>query len=1091
MTADESRQSEEHPSEASTAGLREGALDGNAYFSQEQPREFIGPYRLLSILGEGGFGIVWLAERREPHVQRVALKIIKPGMDSKAVIARFEQERQALAVMDHPNVAKVYDAGTTPQGRPYFVMELVQGEPITEYCDRHNLTIRRRLELFIAVCEAVQHAHHKGVIHRDIKPSNVLVTIKDETAIPKVIDFGVAKAISHTLTDKTVFTETGQLIGTPEYMSPEQAEMGALDIDTRTDVYSLGVLLYELLTGVLPFDPSSLREGGYDAIRKVLREQDPPRPSTRLSTADVRAACEIATHRQSQRDQMVRELRRELDWIPLKAMRKDRAHRYATPTELVEDIRNYLTGRPLQAGPQSASYHFRKFLRRNRGPVVAAALCIFLAFLAVVGTMFGLVRAKQGRLVAEENQARAEAVVALLQDVLGASSPEARRPADFTLREFLKEFDVTLANQLNRHPTVELTLRKTVGNAYLLLGDTHSAEPHLQSALQLARSQFGPSDHETILCQLSWAWLLHDLGRYDDAEAELLQGLETLRAAPEEYVATEVRLTGAIADMNRHQRRFDEALKRCDEAIALAQGKLGTGHIATLEARQTAAWVYRDRGQLDEAETILLEVLNLSKRFLGEDDRLTIRLLRDLGGVYLTASRLDEATKMYEAALAAQSEVYGRGDPQTLADFSTVFWIRARAARTEGDWDAALRNYEQRIDVMKQMELRLPDDPYWPSVRAWCELQVAAVCGNQDDAQGRARYLQVAQQTIERALVASPHDAHANYIALDIYLDLSDWELEQQKNDKAVAYHNMALKCAEKAAVSYDVNGPRLLSALIERLVNSERPEFRNIALAEMYVSLIENWMGQRPYDAELCDSLQHIYWTLANAKRREKSYAQAIEIFQRRNAVVKRLQQLQPSEPSWGGVLGWDFTQMALLSRLLGRNSEQVDYVSEAIKVMERSLAEFDTLRNRYLLMNSLTTRFSFSQIELNSRRESRNRAVAIGLDVLDAEYSQGALYLNDLAWHLLTAEPEELQDAATALIFAEEACRRSPRRWTYLDTLALAQFKNGNTEAAYQTQSVALDLAPSDEPNRAMMNQALQRYEQALDSISEDGPQ
>jgi non-specific serine/threonine protein kinase/serine/threonine-protein kinase len=359
--------------------------------------DWIGPYKLLEIIGEGGFGTVWLAERREPMVQRVALKIIKPGMDSKAVIARFEQERQALAVMDHPNVAKVFDGGVTQTGRPYFVMEHVQGEPITAFCDRHKYPIRARLELFIPVCEAVQHAHHKGIIHRDIKPSNVLVMLKDGHAIPKVIDFGVAKAMSHTLTDKTIFTERGQLIGTPEYMSPEQAEMGRTDIDTRTDVYSLGVVLYELLSGSLPFDSGSLRSAGYAEIQRLIREIDPPRPSARLSTAAGPLAASIARARQSDRERIASELRTDLEWIPLKAMRKDRSERYRGAADISDDISRYLVGLPIEAAPPSVTYVARKLVRRHRKATAVGLLVGLLITGGVIGIAWQAHRAAKAR----------------------------------------------------------------------------------------------------------------------------------------------------------------------------------------------------------------------------------------------------------------------------------------------------------------------------------------------------------------------------------------------------------------------------------------------------------------------------------------------------------------------------------------------------------------------------------------------------------------------------------------------------------------------------------------------------------------------
>jgi len=363
----------------------------------------IGRYKLLNVLGEGGMGIVYLAEQQQPIKRRVALKVIKPGMDSKRVVARFEAERQALALLDHPNIAHVHDAGTTEAGRPYFVMEYVKGLPITEYCDSHKLTIDDRLNLFRQVCLAVHHAHQKGIIHRDIKPSNILVSTQDDQAVPKIIDFGVAKALSMPLTDRTLATEDSQLLGTPEYMSPEQADMGSEDIDTRSDIYSLGVLLYVLLTGVLPFDSDALREGGIEHIRKIIRETDPKTPSTRLTKLGEEGKM-VAEKRRTEVAVLAKCLHRELEWIPLKAMRKERAERYRSASELADDIENYLKGEPLIAGPLTTRYRLQKFVRRNKGifagaVMVAAALLIGLAISVV-----SLVREQHARRQAQANE---------------------------------------------------------------------------------------------------------------------------------------------------------------------------------------------------------------------------------------------------------------------------------------------------------------------------------------------------------------------------------------------------------------------------------------------------------------------------------------------------------------------------------------------------------------------------------------------------------------------------------------------------------------------------------------------------------------
>ncbi|MFB0554871.1 MAG: serine/threonine protein kinase, partial [Phycisphaerae bacterium] len=360
----------------------------------EQPGGQIGRYKLLNVLGEGGMGIVYLAEQKQPIRRQVALKVIKPGMDSKRVIGRFEAERQALALLDHPNIAHVYDAGTTEAGRPYFVMEYVKGLSITEHCDRHKLTIEDRLNLFWQVCLAVHHAHQKGIIHRDIKPSNILVSLQDDQVIPKIIDFGVAKALAQPLTEQTLVTEQGQLFGTPEYMSPEQADMANEDIDTRSDIYSLGVLLYVLLTGVLPFDSATFREGGIEHIRQVIRETDPKTPSTRLTRLGDEAK-KVAEKRRTEVAALAKCLHRELEWIPLKAMRKERAERYRSASELADDIENYLIGAPLIAGPISTAYRLKKFARRNRTFVTGVAAVVAVLIAGVIGSTFFAIRAER------------------------------------------------------------------------------------------------------------------------------------------------------------------------------------------------------------------------------------------------------------------------------------------------------------------------------------------------------------------------------------------------------------------------------------------------------------------------------------------------------------------------------------------------------------------------------------------------------------------------------------------------------------------------------------------------------------------------
>ena len=382
----------------------------------------IGPYLLREQIGEGGFGQVFVADQMEPVKRKVALKVIKPGMDTREVINRFEAERQALALMDHPNIARVLDAGATDSGRPYFVMELVRGVPITEYCDKNQLAPRERLDLFVTVCQAIQHAHLKGVIHRDIKPSNVLVTSHDGKPVAKVIDFGVAKAIHQQLTERTIYTNFAQMIGTPLYMSPEQAEMSGLDIDTRSDIYGLGVLLYELLTGTTPLEKKRLAKAAYDEIRRLIREEEPPKPSTRLSSTDLIAS--IAAQRDTEPAKLSKLMRGDLDWITMKALEKDRTRRYETANGLARDIQRYLSDEPVEACPPSATYRLRKFAKKNRVALTTASTITALLVAGIAVSTWQAVRATKA-----EGEARRAESEALLAQQAEAERAEGERMA--------------------------------------------------------------------------------------------------------------------------------------------------------------------------------------------------------------------------------------------------------------------------------------------------------------------------------------------------------------------------------------------------------------------------------------------------------------------------------------------------------------------------------------------------------------------------------------------------------------------------------------------------------------------------------------
>jgi hypothetical protein len=443
---------------------------------------------LLQKIGEGGGGVVFMAEQEEPVRRRVALKIIKLGMDTRSVIARFEAERQALAMMDHPNIARVIDAGATETGRPYFVMELVRGVKVTEYCDRNNLDTRQRLDLFIQICHAIQHAHQKGIIHRDVKPSNILVTLHDGVPVPKVIDFGIAKAIEFRLTDKTLFTAYEQIIGTPAYMSPEQAEMSGLDVDTRSDIYSLGVLLYELLTSRTPFDPKKLLQHGLDGMRRTLREQEPQRPSTMVTTLQHTELTATAEHRHAEPPKLISLLRGDLDWIVMKALEKDRRRRYETANGLAMDIKRFLSSEPVIARPPTRLYRLQKLVRRNKvvfaaGMAVAAALLIGMS---VSTRLFFLEKAARQRAVAAEQQAEQERATEAQLRRLAETREKITQATILINEENLDEADQVMSAVSITQPTVEgAAVFRTLGEYHALRNQWKEAAARFNILLQI------------------------------------------------------------------------------------------------------------------------------------------------------------------------------------------------------------------------------------------------------------------------------------------------------------------------------------------------------------------------------------------------------------------------------------------------------------------------------------------------------------------------------------------------------------------------------------------------------------------------------
>jgi serine/threonine protein kinase/tetratricopeptide (TPR) repeat protein len=706
--------------------LEQPALDPAALLSATPPHEQdtglrqdtagtrLGPYQLLQKIGEGGMGAVWIAEQQEPVRREVAVKVIRAGLDSAPVVARFEAERQALALMDHPHIAKVHDGGSTADGRPFLVMELVKGVPITRYCDEQRLTPRQRLELFVPVCEAIQHAHQKGVIHRDVKPSNVLVVPYDGRPVVKVIDFGIAKAVGPRLTEKSLHTEFGTLVGTLEYMSPEQAELNNQDIDTRSDVYSLGVLLYELLTGTTPLTAERLARSPLLEVLRVIREEEPPRPSTRLSDSKE-ALPSISAQRQTEPAKLCKLLRGELDWLVLKALEKDRNRRYDTANAFARDVAHFLNDEPVEACPPSAAYRLKKFIGRNKGKVIAASVVLCSLLAGMIGTTMGLVWAVRERdakedarkdAVASEAEAQKrlaqiekgnEILTSIFTDLDIRQVREGTEPIEAVLARRLVKAAGQLEAQAVGEPLMVADLQEHLGKTLLSLSHPRDAIPLFVKARETRTARLGADHPDTLSSMGHLAAAYLDDGKLDLALPLLKETVKLMKAKIGADHTNTLSSMDYLAKAYVDAGKLDLALPLFEESLKLSKVKRGVDHPETLASMSNLALGYRSAGKLDLALPLFEESLKLSKVKRGADHPETLVSMNNLALGYYSAGKLDLALPLLEETLKLMKVKLGAEHANTLSCMGNL----AQGYADTGKRDLALPLFEETLKRMK------------------------------------------------------------------------------------------------------------------------------------------------------------------------------------------------------------------------------------------------------------------------------------------------------------------------------------------------------------------------------------------------------
>jgi eukaryotic-like serine/threonine-protein kinase len=813
----------------------------------------LGAYKLLQKIGEGGYGAVYMAEQEHPVRRRVALKVIKLGMDTRNVIARFEAERQALALMDHPNIAKVLDAGATDAGRPFFVMELVRGIKVTDYCDQNNLNTSQRLGLFIQICQAIQHAHQKGIIHRDIKPSNILVTLHDGVPVPKVIDFGIAKATTdQRLTDKTLFTAFEQFIGTPAYMSPEQAEMSGLDIDTRTDIYSLGVLLYELLTGRTPFDARELMNNGLDAMRKTIREREPQRPSTRLLALKRNDLTTTARHHGVEASRLMSLLRGDLDWIVMKCLEKDRTRRYETANGIAADLKRHLNNEAIVARPPSAVYLFQKSFHRNKLAFAAAGAVAAALLLGIIVSTWQAVRAthaKQEAVAAQANESRLrrqdqadeqtaktesaknEETAQFLLNMLDNGGRLAAQGRDTTLlREMMDQAVARMPKDLADNPSVEARLRGSLGWTYYELGDYSKSEDSLRRSVELTRKLI-ENDTPNHDAQKGLGQALHALGltlwhEWKLPEAESCQR-EALAIDRKLFGDESAEASDPLSDLAlvlSFQGKYAEAEEMYRESLATRQKLWGNGNEAVAWSLYGLGNTLEDEGQLAEGESSFRKTQVIFQNLFGPKHPDVAMVSMSLGYDLQNEGKLTEAESSFREALSMQKELLPRNHPDMLWSISGLAGVLER----QGKLDEAVPLYRQAADA--------------GSGSAQSSLGRLYVSGRgvpRDPAEAAKWY----QRALEKIRPDADNGNAGSMIDLARLLATCD-VAELRDGPAAVSY-------AEKVVAVTDRKDPYALGALAASYAETGQFD-KAIATQKEAMTALTSEQNQRPFEAQL-----------------------------------------------------------------------------------------------------------------------------------------------------------------------------------------------------------------------------------------------